>query len=285
MMGRCQVFKKILCPIDFSELTKFQLDYARGLAQLMGSKIAALYVLRLPLDVHEMQSWDVMYREWERRAKESMKTYCNDDITPLFSENLNEAHKIVQLAEEDQFDLILMPTHGYHGLQKALLGSVFQEILLRSHIPVLALPPKFVTLKQSDFKKPLNILCAIDLQEGSEKLVQFTETLARQFGATFSIFHSIDLKTEFLRLLDENTFEDKKVAARKKVLQIFPHAHNAAEVFVSHEAPYKSILSTINDRVDLVVLGYSLKSQMRLRSTLYRVIAELSVPALCVPID
>jgi nucleotide-binding universal stress UspA family protein len=232
-----------------------------------------------------MQAWNSVYLQWQKSAEENMKMYCEPDITPLSSESLNEAHQIVQTATDGKFDLILMPTHGYHGFQKILLGSVFQGVLLKSHVPVLALPPKFFTKGLIEFKKPLNILCPIDIQEGSAKLISFTETLAQEFDATFSILHSIDLKTELLRLLEKDTFSEEKKAARKRILFEHPISSRAHEVIVTHGVPHESILSAIEDHVDLLVLGYSLKSHKHLRSTLYRVIAELSIPAVCVAVD
>ena len=44
---------------------------------------------------------------------------------------------IVDAAEQKGCDAIFMASHGYRGLARLLLGSVTQEVLTHSKIPVL----------------------------------------------------------------------------------------------------------------------------------------------------
>jgi nucleotide-binding universal stress UspA family protein len=277
------MFKKILCPVDFGEFTKFQLDFARTMAGEQKSDVTALYVLSYPVNIYELQSGAVLYQQAEQIARERMKQYCGDDIHPLISDALNEAARIVEIAREQKFDLILMPTHGYRGIRKMFFGSVFQGVLLSSNIPVLALPPGFLAQGNGKFRKPANILCAIDLQQGSEKLIKLAETLGSEFQASFSVVHSIDLKTELMPLLEPGEGEK---AVKTRILREFPEAERARKIIVHRGSAYENIaVSAIEDRVDLVMLGFSHRSQMRLRSTLYRTITELTMPVLCIPVD
>jgi nucleotide-binding universal stress UspA family protein len=46
-------------------------------------------------------------------------------------------HEIVKLAEEGQFDLIVMGTHGRTGIKHALMGSVAEKVLRKATCPVL----------------------------------------------------------------------------------------------------------------------------------------------------
>lgn len=47
------------------------------------------------------------------------------------------ANEIVQIAQEQGYDLIVMATHGHSGLEHALLGSITEKVLRKAHCPVL----------------------------------------------------------------------------------------------------------------------------------------------------
>jgi len=51
------------------------------------------------------------------------------------------APSIIQYAEENAVDLIVIASHGRTGLKKLMLGSVALEILHDSHVPVLLIRP------------------------------------------------------------------------------------------------------------------------------------------------
>ena len=52
-----------------------------------------------------------------------------------------EAEPAIELVSlQDEFDLIVLGTHGRTGVAKALLGSVAAELLRKADIPVLVLP-------------------------------------------------------------------------------------------------------------------------------------------------
>jgi nucleotide-binding universal stress UspA family protein len=46
---------------------------------------------------------------------------------------------IADYADEVHADLIVIPSHGYHGVQRLLLGSVAERVLRHANCPVLVL--------------------------------------------------------------------------------------------------------------------------------------------------
>jgi len=57
--------------------------------------------------------------------------------------------EIIRFAEKEQVDLIAMATHARTGLNRMRLGSVAQEVLKNSHIPVLMVRPVARTAKRA----------------------------------------------------------------------------------------------------------------------------------------
>jgi nucleotide-binding universal stress UspA family protein len=48
---------------------------------------------------------------------------------------------ILEVAEETHADMIAMSTHGYSGIQRWLMGSVADQVVHYSHIPVMLIHP------------------------------------------------------------------------------------------------------------------------------------------------
>ncbi len=55
--------------------------------------------------------------------------------------------EILNFVKHENMDLIVMATHGRTGLVRALLGSVAEEVIRRSTVPVLAVKPSVVVQK------------------------------------------------------------------------------------------------------------------------------------------
>src|SRR5262249_41185418 len=100
------------------------------------------------------------------------------------------ASSIVAYASENHADLIVMPTHGYGPFRRFLLGSVTAKVLHDARCPVWTGPhleqaPVYEDIR---FRK---VLCAVDLAEGSECVMQWAAAFAREFGAELAVVHAI----------------------------------------------------------------------------------------------
>ena len=60
------------------------------------------------------------------------------EVEPVVLEG-NPAHEIVKFAEENDIELIVMGTLGKTGIQKFLLGSVTENVVRHSKVPVLVI--------------------------------------------------------------------------------------------------------------------------------------------------
>jgi nucleotide-binding universal stress UspA family protein len=58
------------------------------------------------------------------------------------------AREISQLVKDENFDLVVMATHGRSGLRRVLMGSVAETVLRSAKVPVLTLRPVAVAAAQ-----------------------------------------------------------------------------------------------------------------------------------------
>ncbi len=140
------MFKHILIPVDGSLMAQKAVEKAVGLAQAFGSDVTLIYVID-PFPFTGLGS-DFGYGQAEYLSAASAEA---DEATQAAQQVLRaggvraetmvvNAHStwrgILDAATQVGADLIVMGSHGRHGLEKLVLGSVTQRVLSHAHLPV-----------------------------------------------------------------------------------------------------------------------------------------------------
>lgn len=130
-------FSRILVPTDFSEPADEALNYALGLAQALGATVSLVHAVNDPFDVptppeirHQILS-DIRRRLGDRVAQSGRA-----DVSSVIRTGPT-ARAIVACAREQKADLIVMGTHGRHGMAHLLMGSVAERVVRTAECPVL----------------------------------------------------------------------------------------------------------------------------------------------------
>jgi nucleotide-binding universal stress UspA family protein len=138
------VVKKILVPTDFSHCSNEAVDYAATLAAQLNAEILLVHVMELPVYPVNFTLADPLgFRELKEKADESMEKVAAPwkgkgvAIETLFLKG-DPASEIIKAASANECDLIVMGTHGRKGIARVLIGSVTEQVIRSSSIPVLA---------------------------------------------------------------------------------------------------------------------------------------------------
>jgi len=141
------MYKRILFPTDGSEITRKALDSAIDLAKLTGAEIYALSVKEpFPYSaISEMQPVppQEFYDAQERIAAERVKgaqeaaSAAGVKCQAHTVEALHPWEAILDHADKQGCDVIVMASHGRRGVAALLLGSETQRVLLHTKLPVL----------------------------------------------------------------------------------------------------------------------------------------------------
>ncbi len=140
--------RRILVPIDVTEHHPQALAMATTLAASRGAEILVLSVAddRFPYpDILSFQEpHEGYYKMFRERALEILRSASASApegvaIRPVVSRG-RPAKVILEIAEEEGVDLIVMTSHGGHALEHAILGSVTDRVLRLSTVPVLVVP-------------------------------------------------------------------------------------------------------------------------------------------------
>lgn len=142
--------RHILAPTDFSDYSKDAIRYALELAQTFGAKLSLLHVVELPPYpiegfVPSTMGADLL-NDLERQASAELA-----QVLPQAQEAKIEVtrsvvigspfQKIIETAEAEHVDLIVMATHSRTGLSHLIIGSVAERAVRTAPCPVLTIRP------------------------------------------------------------------------------------------------------------------------------------------------
>ena len=175
------MFKRVLVPLDQSDLSERVLPIAQCLADYFDSKIDLVYVVStdgetLPEDVAaEVQ------KEAEDYLKGIVDSWSSDNEAVKIEANVLEgypASTIIEQAESQDDTLILMSTHGYSGVQRLLLGSVAGKVVQAAETPVLLIPAGATNPKGElvEFKR---LIIPLDGSELAESILPYAINLCK----------------------------------------------------------------------------------------------------------
>ena len=145
------MLKKILVPLDGSELAEKALPYAQALAQKFEAQLILVRILP-PLIVTPNQDEQASLLAGIYRLREvEADSYLTNIGIRLQKLNLNiqverlegspVAEMILELAEDKGVDVIVMSTHGYSGNKRWIYGSVANKVLQHAPCPVFLVRP------------------------------------------------------------------------------------------------------------------------------------------------
>lgn len=134
------MLKKILAPTDFSDLSVRGVRYACQLGKDVGAEVSIFNVVIVDesgIDKREME-------EHKQRLKEFVAKNVADFGPNLRIRRVVDAGQpyatIVDCAENERIDLIVMSSHGRSGVSRMLIGSVTDKVLRAASCPVLVVP-------------------------------------------------------------------------------------------------------------------------------------------------
>ncbi|HEY7571749.1 MAG TPA: universal stress protein [Nitrososphaeraceae archaeon] len=141
-------FSKILLALDGSESSRDAAHYAIELANCNSAQLIAITVLHKSLSSYglapapndsqlDKEKRALKAKEWFEKVTHEAESAHITFRTELVDTQLSVESAIVEYAEEEKVDLIVMGTRGLSGFKRLLLGSVALGVATYSTCPVL----------------------------------------------------------------------------------------------------------------------------------------------------
>ena len=185
------MYKRMLVPLDGSQLAEVVFPYAKELAGRLDLEIILLHVyspaeresaamhrayIDRVTDIIRRQSEEVEGRMGVQPEKKAVQV--QGEVAEGYP-----AEVILRYADRNDVDLILIATHGHSGVRRWAMGSVADKVLRASRVPVwlarAGIPEEIVY----DKWPKRTILVPLDGSELAESVLPHAEALAKQRGA------------------------------------------------------------------------------------------------------
>lgn len=190
---KTQVFHHILAATDFSQHSRRALAVAFALAQKNEARLSVAHVL--PPDwrydiLDTPPETDLAQRDCEQRLEAfTAEFHANAPaLDSILIKHGPVVPGILSTIAEAGVDLLVMGTHGRHGLAKLAMGSVAEELVRRAPCPVLTIGPK-ARIEAGPHLR--TILFATDFGKGSSNALPLALGLARLTHAKLILLHMI----------------------------------------------------------------------------------------------
>jgi nucleotide-binding universal stress UspA family protein len=144
------MIKKILVPLDGSDLSLSVLPTIEEIAQKLGSSVVLFHAINPMVGTFpgaEMWAADARLVEEQKAAALKFLDECAEGLTAKGLEVSTlvlvgpAADETVVAAQQNGADMIAMSTHGHSGVGRWIMGSVADAVLRRTHLPCLLLRP------------------------------------------------------------------------------------------------------------------------------------------------
>jgi nucleotide-binding universal stress UspA family protein len=143
-------FRHILAPTDFSEYSKQAVASALEWAQKFGAKLTMLHVIELPpypVEGYVPPSLSATFMDdLERQAITDLAQLVPEaestgvEVARVVAVG-SPYRKIIDMAEAEQVDLIVMATAGRTGFSRLVMGSIAERVVRSASCPVLTIRP------------------------------------------------------------------------------------------------------------------------------------------------
>jgi universal stress protein A len=142
------VWKRICCPVDYSDASRTALVEAAELARRIDGKLTVVSVSEIEPAAVTFDAPPVTSRQETGEARRALDRWVGDAaaIAPgrVRGELLSgePATEIVKFLRDGRFDLVAMGTHGRRGLERLMLGSVTERVVRAAPCSVLVVRPE-----------------------------------------------------------------------------------------------------------------------------------------------
>lgn len=242
--------KKILVPVDYSEVSEAAVQFAIDLAKrnkasvhlLNSAKIDYFNDYQYPTLTNAKKLFEEIYDSMQKRMDRMIEEYAVNDVE--ITGKVSEQGLIVAIKDEVSeldIDLCVVGTTGCSGLEEVFIGSNTERIVRHVTCPVISIPH---SVDLASIKK---ILVPIDLRE-------IRESFLKELGKLQKFFNC---ELEFVWVKTPHNIEnEKKVAADLKILFAKNGVENYNLFIVNSVFPSDGILmEAANSKADMVAMA------------------------------
>lgn len=200
------MLRSVLVPLDGSQMGESSLPLAAGVVRSTGGELHLAHV-HVPYEPHQLLSnssfqWEgVDMWDYDRRHLSEEDEYLHGveerlqregaKVDARVLDGVSVTDGLVTYADEVGADLIVMTSHGRSGLQRALWGSVADEMIRKTPVPVLVIHPDGEEVSSATVRAFDHILVPLDGSPLAEGVLGPAKDLSKATGARLTLTHVV----------------------------------------------------------------------------------------------
>lgn len=255
----------ILVPTDFTEIAGYALEHAVKFSKLLNKEITLLHIIKK----------DAEYLEAENKLNAEAELASNKfgvKVHPMIREG-SIFSTIGEVSNELEASLVIMGTHGMHGLQK-ITGSWALKVTVTTKAPVI------VVQESPKRDKIQRLVFPLDFKKENKEKIGWACFIARLFNAKILVFKSKFKDKSFIRnILSNFRFTEKYFRSHDVDYEVFiaepkkNFAHQTVEFARKVDADMIMIMTT---------KAISYADYLMGASEQYIIANEHKIPVMCV---
>jgi len=178
------MWKKILVPLDGSNLAELALAYAEELAIAFNSEVVLLYVNE-PKEDQYRKMHRLYMEEVAERVKEHFKKRARVKAVVMSGE---PAEEIIKYTEKNDVSVIIMASHGRSGITGWVMGGVASKVLHTTKVPVMLIRATKLPRREPRQRLLDRVILPLDGSKAGEAAVSYVKKLIDKLGSEVILF-------------------------------------------------------------------------------------------------
>jgi len=203
---------RILVPVDFTDVSRRAVDYARAIARRHESSLVLAHVVE-ELSPHTQPEvvWfeqlsvlkpaEEQLQEWGRELESAGVPTRTEFLTGAIQE------EVLNTADKEASDLIVLGTHGREGIQRLFFGSDAEGLYRHAKCPIFVVGPSAPPIGDGPWQ-PRTMIFSCNLDPASAPLAAQAFQFAQEHDATLTIFHVDDSQGRVDKQILMHDFEE-----------------------------------------------------------------------------
>jgi nucleotide-binding universal stress UspA family protein len=278
--------KNILLATDFSPVSGMAVKYAQAIARRHASRVHTIHVTA-PDSYHllDPDAFAITFSGATTEAENIPEVLHGlleglPSQTPLRQGTIWKV--ISDVVERNEIDLLILASHGRHGISRMVLGSVAEDVFRNVSCPVLTVGPDVRPCHRREIRIK-KVLLATHFEKGSTAPM-YAASVCNEFGAELTLLHVAEGHTGAANIKGTRELSQRLYS----VVPAEAGLWRQPVCVIRHGLPSAQILEVARGSgADLIVLGARHPEPAKINShlplaTAARVIAEAGCPVLTV---
>jgi nucleotide-binding universal stress UspA family protein len=266
------MIEHVLCARDFSPSSERALGYALELVERTGATLHLMHIQETPLgpfvqgDPSPDPGDQALQQQFEERCRDELSAFSftpdDNQLTCVAARSGAVAPALVRYAKAHAVDLVVMGTQGRRGVERAICGSVAEEVLRTAPCPVLTTRAIQEDKSQPHRPDPIDqVVAPIDFSEPSRAALRYAGRLASTYEVPLTLVHAIHVPklppaygVEF-SAASQQDLEQRVLAELESWNEDVAPAGTDGSCVVKRGEPVASILDAASTPGDLLVMA------------------------------